>query len=324
MLLRHDKFSRVKIGIMIFAFLFLALANFAVFYVYINFDTIKSTFYVYINGEYEWAGLFNYKQIVQNIFVKETTLEHFGFQHSFHALAINFIILPISIIVAYAFYKKVPGTTFYRIIFYIPSIISIVVLSTAFREMFGTRTHAGPIAELLHLFGIDSPVATGNIYYNWMDFSDETAATQFWPLVYLFCIFNGLGTNVILIASAMQRIPTEVSEAAKLDGCGFFRELWSISLPLVLSTIAMWVILIFGAIFSFSFAPMFISGDVNGAGNNLTTTTAWQMFINAQAGSSPEQLITVATTGIFLSLFVLPMSLLCRALLRKFTTEVSY
>lgn len=324
MLLRHNKFSRFKIGIMIFAFLFLTLANFAVFYVYVNFDTIKSTFQVYVNGEYQWAGLFNYKTLVENIFSKRGTMERAGFFNAFHALAINTIILPISIIVAYAFYKKVPGTTFYRIVFYIPSIISIVVLATAYREMFGTRIHAGPISEFLHLLGIDSPVATENVYYNWMDFSDETMAVQFWPLVYIFCIFNGLGTNVILISSAMQRIPTEISEAAKLDGCGFFRELWSISLPLVISTIATWVILIFGAIFSFSFQPMFISGNVNSAGNILTTTLPWQMFVGAQSGSSPEQLINVATSGIFLSLFVLPMTLICRLIFRKFTTEVSY
>lgn len=321
MILQHDNFARFKRGLLIVAFLFLAIANFLVFWVYINIDTILLTFQNYQNGEFEWVGLTNYIETFKQIFMGESPLVKNGFINSFHALAINFIILPISIVVAYAFYKKVPGTKFYQVVFYIPSIISMIVLTTAFREMFGTR-NAGPIAQILHAMGIDSPMAQGDVYFNWVDFSTEQA-TQFWPLVYIYCIFNGLGTNVILISSAMRRIPTEVSEASRLDGCGFFRELFSVSLPLVLPTIATWVILIFAAIFSFSFAPMMISADFNSGGTNLTTTTAWQIFINAQEGNS-NGLAATATLGIFLSLFVMPMTLIARRLFRRFTTEVSY
>lgn len=303
--------------IFIVACLALALTHFAMFWVYINIDTIRLTFTDYRAGEFVYIGFKNYVSALKNIFLNEDPGTAKAFWNGFHAIAINLIILPFSVIIAYAFHKKTPGTTFFRGVFYLPSIISMVILAIAFREMFKQNTIngvtvEGPIAQLLGWIGIKPP-------HSWLSFAEGTKT--FWPLIYVFCILNGMGTNVILINGAMQRIPTEIKEASRLDGCGFFKELRYVVLPLVMPTITTWIMLIFTSVLGFYLQPMLIA---NGTLNGDTTTAAILIFNCALDSTNYNNLISGATLGIILSLFILPFNLISRFFLKKYTAEVTY
>ena len=319
MILKKRNFAKPKRMIFIICFLALSLIHFAIFWCYINFDTIRLTFFMIDEGGHEkFVGLYNYSLLFKNIFLGDDKGARTSFWNSFHAVAINLIILPISVIVAYAFYKKVYGHKFYRIVFYIPSIISIVVLAAAFREMFrqyndGSTVINGPVAQLLSAIGINK---------NWLDPNVDTNVK--WPLIYLFAILNGMGANVILITSAMNRIPKEISEASRIDGAGFFRELTHVTLPLIMPTITTWVMMIFASVYSFFMQPMLIL-DYN-TGRDLMFSTAPMQIFNmvAQAGIDKQILINAACLGIMLTLIVLPLNLIMRAVLNKFTAEVTY
>ena len=316
---RREVWSNTKRIVFICSFLALSLIHFAVFWAYINFDTIRLTFFrVNQYREEIFAGFDNYKELFKNIFLKEDRAAARSFWNSFHAVGINFIILPISVIVAYAFYKKVYGYKFYRVIFYLPSIISIVVLAAAFREMFrqyddGYTVINGPVAQLLSAIGINKQWLTPDVDTNVK-----------WPLIYTFAILNGMGANVILITSAMNRIPREISEASRIDGCGFFREMTHVTIPLVMPTITTWVMMIFSSVYSFFMQPMLIL-EYNTGNDGEFFTAPWQIFnLVEDAGFDMQRLISAACLGIFLTLIVLPINLLMRALLNRFTAEVSY
>ena len=319
MILKKQVFAKTKRTVFIISFLALSLIHFAVFWCFINIDTIRLTFFrVNEYGEETFVGLYNYTLLFKDIFLGEDKGARTSFWNSFHAVGINLIILPISIIVAYAFYKKVYGHKFYRVVFYIPSIISIVVLAAAFREMFrqyndGTTVINGPVAQLLSMIGINK---------NWLDPNVDTNVK--WPLIYLFAILNGMGANVILISSAMNRIPKEISEASRIDGAGFFRELTHVTLPLVMPTITTWVMMIFASVYAFFMQPMLIL-DYN-TGRDLMFSTAPMQIFNmvSQAGIDKSPLIGAACLGIMLTLIVLPLNLIMRAILNKFTAEVTY
>ena len=246
MLLKKPTFAKTKRAIFICSFLALSLLHFLVFWLYINFDTIRLTFFrVNEYGEEIFVWVDNYAKLFKDIFLKEDKAASTSFWNSFHAVAINLIILPISIVVAYALYKRVYGYKVFRIIFFLPSVISIVVLAAAFREMFrqyddGTTIIIGPVAQLLSKIGINK---------QWLTPDVDTDVR--WPLIYLFAILNGMGANVILMTSAMNRIPTEISEASRIDGCGFFREMTYVTIPLIMPTITTWVMMIFSATYSF-------------------------------------------------------------------------
>ena len=318
MILRRQAFAKTKRTVFIIAFLALSLIHFAIFWCYINFDTIRLTFFKVTYGEETFVGFDNYAVLLRNIFGGRDKAAATEFWNSFHAVGINLIILPISIVVAYCFYKKVYGYSFYRIIFYLPSIISIVVLAAAFREMFrqyndGFTTITGPVAQLLSALGINK---------QWLATDVDTNVK--WPLIYLFAILNGMGANVILITSAMNRIPKEISEASRLDGCGFFREMTHVTIPLIMPTITTWVMMIFAAVYSFFMQPMLIL-DYNTGVDNMFSTTPMQIFnLVADAGFDQQKLITAACLGIILTMVVLPINLILRAILTRFTAEVSY
>lgn len=319
MILKKEVFSKTKRTVFICSFLALSLIHFAVFWAYINFDTIRLTFFrVNEYGEETFVGLYNYSKLFKDIFLGEDKAASTSFWNSFHAVGINLIILPISIIVAYAFYKKVYGYSFYRVVFYLPSVISIVVLAAAFREMFrqyndGSVIITGPVAQLLDAIGI---------HKEWL--TPDTDTNVKWPLIYTFAILNGMGANVILLTSAMNRIPKEISEASRLDGCGFFRELTHVTVPLIMPTITTWIMMIFAAVYAFFMQPMLILENNMGV-DGMFSTTPLQIFnLVADSGFDKQRLITAACLGIVLTIVVLPINLLMRAVLNRFTAEVSY
>ena len=315
MVIKKEKkvFITLKKYLFIFSFLAISLIHFAIFWVYINFDTIRLTFYSFNAAKqtYFWNNFENYKLIFEHIFIpqKRDIVTYNAFINTFRALVINLIIFPLALIVSYAFYKKVPGTRIFRVIFYLPSIVSIVVLAMAYRAMF--RAGTGPIWQLFASFGYKP---------DWL--AATPGSKTIWPAIYFFAIINGMGTNVILMASSMQRIPNEVSEAARLDGCGFFRELISVTVPCIMPTITSWMTMIFTSVFAFYLQPMLIGTDpIDGT----TLTIPWLIFNAAEAGSSNmNAMINAATMGIFLSVFMLPFILLMRFVMKKLTPEVSY
>ena len=301
---RRKKFV-IKRTVFIVSFLALSLAHFIVFWLFINFDTIRLTFFnVNEYGEEIFVNFYNYAKLFRDIFGGEDKAAQRSFFNTFHAVGINMLILPISIIVAYAFYKKVYGYHF--------------VLAAAFREMFrqyddGTTIITGPVAQLLSNIGINK---------QWLDPGVDTDVK--WPLIYTFAILNGMGSNVILLTSAMNRIPKELSEASRLDGCGFFREMTHVTIPLVMPTLTTWVMMIFASTYSFFMQPMLIFEN-NSGNDGAFLTIPWQIFnLVADAGFDKQRLISAACLGIILTIVVLPLNLAMRALLNRFTAEVSY
>jgi len=313
--------NKVNISFIIFGISMMALSmvHFLVFWVYVNIDTIKLTFTEYnpINGSFFWNNFENYTKYLKYLFVNDGSNQHIEtlntFVNTFKAVIINLIIFPIALITAYAFYKKIYLEKFFRIIFYLPTIIIITVQVTAFRSMFNTE-FGGPYAKFFSLFGY-SPI--------WL--SSDPNNNTIWPLIYAFSIISGLGTNVILLNSAMLRIPREVTEAARLDGCSFYKELTSIVIPLIMPTITTWMTAILTSVFSFIMQPMLISNNQAGS-NGKYLTIPWLIFNNVSGtnGVNYTSFPYIATIGIVLSVFVMPFVLFMRWLFNRITPDVSF
>ena len=292
-----------------FALVILAVIHFCVFWIYVNFDTILMTFQKFniYTGELEWYGLNNYIRVFQQMVLGKNPSMQRAFFNSFMAIGINLIILPIAIFSAYAFYKKMPCTTFFSVMFYIPQLISIVVLTMSFRYMFSADL--GPVALLIaKIKGVES-----------VDLI-SVESDFLWPVIWLFCIWSGLGANVIMMRGAMNKIPKEISESAILEGCGFFQELIYIALPMSLSTIGIYFIQTMGAASGFLMPPMLIAQS--GGDNGRFMTTAWFIFGNTNS-SNPGTIITVTTIGVLFTLLNTPLIVLTRVLVKKLTPDLS-
>ena len=304
------KKSKFKTNMFVLSLVIIPLLNFLVFWVYVSFDTIALTFQRYSNrqGEYLWIGLDRYVEVIrQYVLGLDGHPENFAtFWNSFHAVAINLIILPLAFLAAYAFYKKIPCEKYFRICFYLPSIISVSVLALCYRYMF--HADFGPLKQLFAHFGYE-PLWLG------------PESKQMWTLIYIFAIWAGLSVNVIMMNSAMLRIPSDISEYSKLEGVGFWREAVQIVLPLVLPTVGIYIIAVFTSVFGFVLHPMLIAAQP-GIGNKFYTA-GWQIFDSVRYGHQDDMALA-STLGIVLTLMVTPVVVLIRFLVNKFTPEVDF
>ena len=310
---KQKKVINWKRGLFLTCLLFLSVTHFLIFWVYMNFETIRLTFFKYnMYNELTFVGFERYVKIFKEFFIYEDNQSNLNtFFNTFRAILINVVIFPLALYTAYSFYKKVYGEKFFRVIFYMPSVISMVALTMAYRSMYDGNI-GGPVAEIFSWFGVNTNT--------WLDVGLPDN-TQIWPVIYVFSILMGLGTNVILMSGAMLRIPQEIPEALEIDGCGYFREMFSVTIPLIMPTITTWSIAIFTSVFGFMMQPMLIA--VVGGFENKAMTIPWLLFNQVQS-QGKENLLYAATLGIMFSVFMLPFTLGIRLILERVTPDVDF
>ena len=281
--------------------LFLPLAQFILFTFY---PTIKTIFMAF---ESPTGDLVGFESFLQNwdTFVIEWTTSHKWKRAIINSLGYfpssTLVSLPLSIITAYFLYKKIPLSSVYKVIFFIPSIISIVVMGLAFRNMFSLN---GPINSILKGLGVgieDIP--------NWFNDADITMY-----VLYFYSIWVGIGYNCILLFGALSRVPVEVMESAALDGCGTFREIFVICVPIMWPTISSMIIFGVSTVFT-----MFLHTEVltGGAGDSWTVTQLLMQKI--KSGQNPNY---AATLSLLLTAIAVPIVQISRHILDKIPLEL--
>ena len=287
--------------------------HFLLFWLYVNIESFMRIFQTYspIRGEYVWSGVDDLVRTFQQMVLGENeTMNRAMWNSVFSIIPGLFIILPLAFITAYAFYKHVPGERLFRVLFYLPSMISIVVLTMCYKYLFDPTF--GSIRLLFeNLFGVD-----------WQWLTPSTDNPLVWPLIYLYCVWAGLGSNVILMSGAMQRIPKEIAESAKLEGIGFWREAWSITLPLTMTTVSNFIVLAIMGMFSFLMQPMLLTSE-GGGPEGMTLTVAMYVFVRTNSGIE-SQAKSAITVGILFSLLFGWVVLVAKVLLDKFTPKIEF
>lgn len=283
--------------------------NFIIFWVYVNFDTILLTFkrFDVPTASYVWRGFDGYISVFKSMILGGDPGEFNAFVNSFRAILINVIILPVTFVISYSFYKKIRFRKFFQVVFFLPNIISLVVLCMMVRHMFSSDF--GPIALVIEKI-------TGHPT-DWLGYNSD----KMWGIIIVFCIWAGLGGNTIILCGAMQRIPEDIIEAARLDGIGFLREAWSIVLPLVMPTVGVFMIGVMTSPLSFTLQPMLIA--VNPGINNKFMTIGWYIFTSVDTGGSGN-MIQAATIGMMFSMLLLPVIIAVRIIVKKFTPDVQF
>lgn len=283
--------------------------NFIIFWVYVNFDTILLTFkrFDVPTASYVWRWFDGYISVFKSMILGGDPGEFNAFVNSFRAILINVIILPVTFVISYSFYKKIRFRKFFQVVFFLPNIISLVVLCMMVRHMFSSDF--GPIALVIEKI-------TGHPT-DWLGYNSD----KMWGIITVFCIWAGLGGNTVILCGAMQRIPEDIIEAARLDGIGFLREAWSIVLPLVMPTVGVFMIGVVTSPLSFTLQPMLIA--VNPGIDNKFMTIGWYIFTSVDTGGSGN-MIQAATIGMMFSMLLLPVIIAVRILVKKFTPDVQF
>jgi multiple sugar transport system permease protein len=129
--------------------------------------------------------------------------------------------LILGLCIAILVHRVVIGKKIFRAIYYLPVVSSWVVVSFLFQYLFSGSASGLVNFVLMSLGLIPEPIS-------WMA-NSQTA----WVAIYALGIWKGVGWAMVIFLAALQSIPTELYEAAAIDGAGEFRQFHHLTLPLI-------------------------------------------------------------------------------------------
>ncbi len=184
------------------------------------FQTIILSFQDYSNNIYNacFTGFQNYIAILHNpIFYKVMWNTLLYLVVAVPVLAI------IPLFLAILINQKIRGITLYKILIYLPVIVSIVVAAIAFKWLYAEQ---GILNYLLNVFHINS--------IGWL--TDPKYAIY---SVIIVTIWKGIGYYMMIYLAALMSVPKELYEACEIDGAGFWTKHLTVTVPHIMPTIAL-------------------------------------------------------------------------------------
>lgn len=289
----------------IITLLALPVLQFCVFYIYVNFSSIIMAFRTLEKGKWVWS-LKNFDSLF-----KEIGTEGSIFWSSLKNTGLFFIqgfitSIITGFIITYFLYSGIPGAKTFRILLFLPGLLSSVVIVQLFSMVV---SYEGPVAYIIQQIKDlpEKPILLGETKYAM-------------KTLLAYNIWFGLAGNMVLYLGALNRIPKDVLEYAKLDGVNWVRELFQIILPLVWPTMITFITIQITGLFGAS-GPIFLF--TQGAYN--TRTIAYWLWekIYQKPATSPE-LNYGSAIGLFFTLVALPIVFGVRWGMNKMQDAVEY
>lgn len=289
---------------LIFYILVLAfpIAQFAIFYLGVNFNSILLAFRKYdvILGQYNWVGLDNFKSVFHDF--GNMPLFAISFKNSLLAFGFGMIFGTLfGLIFSYYIYKKFFGHKLFKVLLFLPSIISTVVMVTIFMQF----VESGIPSIVNQIFGVQMLGLLAN--------AEITFVT-----ILFYNVWIGFGVTTLLYVSAMGNINTSIIEAAKVDGVNTVQEFIHIIMPLIWPTFTQFFVVSVGGIFMNQLSLYAFYGQ--GVETRLYTFGYYlyrEVLLAADAN-----LPYLATVGIVLTMITIPVTLLIKWALQKFGPSV--
>lgn len=136
------------------------------------------------------------------------------------AAASIFIQLPISLLLALILASSVKGEGFYRAIYFIPVLISTVVIAQLWSKIY--NADYGLLNWLLESVGLS------NLAQDWLGKKDTALVASFIPTLWQY-----VGYHMLLMYAGAKSVSQDILEAAKIDGASRIRTAFSITIPLM-------------------------------------------------------------------------------------------
>jgi multiple sugar transport system permease protein len=207
-----------------------------------------------------WIGAANYVRIATDD-PKFTASMHVTFLYVALAVPLK---LGFALAIALILNKGIRGLPIYRALFYLPSLLGAsVAIAVLWRQLFAGN---GLVNQMLAPLGIQGP--------SWISNPDYSLLTLVVLSVWQF------GSPMIIFLAGLRQIPKDVYEAAAIDGAGWGRRLWNITLPLL--TPVVFFNAIVQTIDAFkAFTPAFIISS--GTGGPIDSTLFYTLYLYQEA-----------------------------------------
>ena len=301
------KFKKPKIdkGDLLFYCVFLAwpVLQFCIFYIGVNFNSVLLSFRFNELNETgtelitRYWTLESYKDAWDMLWYGDGK-RYIAFTLKAY-LTTNIISVPLGLLFAYYIFKKLAGWSAFRVVLFLPSILSGVVVGLIYRYLFA---------------GLESVIG--------VNLMDPVEGNLFLVLMF-YNIWISFGTNVLMYSNKMSSISEEIIESAHLDGAVGIKEFWYIVLPLTYSTLSVFLITGVASMFVHQYGVIeMFNWD---ASDSIKSIGFW-FFAQANQYKkmlslddiSAAGLPTLAAMGIIMTVITVPIALTVRWALEKF------
>lgn len=308
----RDYKKRQAIDALFYAsFMIIPVAAFLLFYVYVNLDSFVMAFQKPEKGKLIFAVFENFEWVFKEIksgSVKDTENLRLAFVNTFKTFGIQMIMFPVGLFVSYFIYKKILGYKVFRVIFYLPTLVSGVVVSFFFLQVMQYGFMPDFLEKLYKLdYNLVNPLVDS-------DFANK--------MVFLHYIWLNFPGSLIIWGGTFSRIPESVLESARLDGVNWVQEMFLIILPLVWPTFVLMITLQLAGIFGASGAVFLLTGGAYG-----TQTVSNWMYMQVYNATNPYAsgtLYQVAAMGLMLTVISCAIAILVRKFLVSKIEETTY
>lgn len=244
-----------------------------------------------IIGPMEYTGLTNYEKLIRDQYFLKSVRNTLVF------LAIH---IPLQIIAALGLAvllnQKIWFRAFYRGAFFMPVVVSGVVITIMWQQLYGYEY--GSINTFLQWLGFKK--------IGWL--IDPHWAM---PSIAIMATWKNVGLYIILFLVGLQSVPKSLYEAAELEGATKWQQFWHITLPVINPTIVM--VMILSTIGGFS---LFIEPYVMTGGGPLNSTLSSVLYIYKQ-GFFYYHMGYAATLGLVFALVILTVVFIQRRITEK-------
>lgn len=284
--------------------LFFPIANFILFYIVPN----GSAFFMAFQDKNGSWGFDNFVRLV-NEFSGEDSSLRIALVNTLITFGILLVAYPFKVLVSYFIYKKVPFAGFYRIVFFLPSIIFSVATAMVFSQMISPN---GFIAEWIQN-------AAGLEYRPELLADSRFANFTIWAHM----LWLGFPGDLIIWGGTFARIPGDVLESGQIDGVNWFTEFTKIIVPMVWPTVSLNMVLMFCGILGAGGTVFLLTGGEYG-----TVTIPCWLYLQMYKNSGDLYTTNVYNYMSAVGLVITVISVLLATVIRKFTdkafTEVEF
>ena len=299
--------------------------QFIIFYVYVNIESILMAFKTtelltnpvtglnYLEETFTWnLGTDKIFANFTRIFVELEKVEYYYITNALKNYALSFCTSGIlSILFSYYVYKKFMFSGLFKVMLYLPSIVSSVVLVNVYSEL------------------------VNNIVPNWLNdmagdpekYKSFLETDPYWWVI-LYALFMALGGHILMYTGTMSGINESVVESAQLDGVNAIQEFWYITLPLIYPTFVTFTVTGLATVLT-SNPNLHTFFGMTGAFNNGTATLGYWIFASTKeainGGQSDGMLLSlneVSAIGLMITAVILPISLGLKKVMTKYGPSV--
>lgn len=199
------------------------------------------------------AGLSNYTSALTGSNFQHSVL------HNLIIVVLSLVIqLPLSIGLAMLLNRRIKGRSFLRLVVFAPYVLSEAITAVVWYQMLQP---SGFVDQLLTSVGLGSQV------HDWLGSTSLVLYTLFVVITWKY-----IGFGIILLLAGLQGVPTELREAAALDGASSWQITRHVVMPLLGPTIRIWIFLsVIGSLQLFDLVWIMTGGGPAEASNTMVT-----------------------------------------------------